>query len=226
MATLLPTLLGLRLVRNGSYSRRFPESTGYAESLVYRKKCQRCRVNFSLLPNDIIPLHSYGSHLICDRLEAYANGISGRSQEFYVSRGLVPDGGDDHEQKAGRGTSWSDRLTDSPLQPSHHLFRQWRRKWAASAGRCLGGLLKACILIGGDLKSKLGLSLEKFSQCSPSVRSLLLSAGLIALLREESVLEAWPMTVLLLGHSPSHKSFRAAGRSPPQYGGHLKFNAE
>lgn len=226
MAAVLSSLPGLRLVRNGGYARRFPEANGFAKSLVYRKRCQRCRVNFSLLPNDMVPLHSYGLQLISDRLRATANGVGDRSQKFYVSQGLFSDEVNDNYKPGARGMAWSDRLNDRPLRPAHQLFRAWRRKWAAAAVARLRELLLACILVGCDLKSQLGKSLEQFADCSPSARSLLLSVGLIALLREETVIEAWPWATLLLGHTSSHKSFRAAGRPPPQYGGHLKFNAD
>ncbi|MCW5796819.1 MAG: hypothetical protein KIS97_20990 [Nitrospira sp.] len=183
-------------------------------------------MNFSLLPNDMVPLHSYGLQLISDRLRANVNGVGNRNREFYVSQGLFSDEVNDNYKPGARGLSWSDRLSDQPLRPAHQLFAAWRRKWATSAVARLRELLLACMLVGCDLKSQLGKSLEHFADCSPSARSLLLSVGLIALLREETVTEAWPWAILMLGHAPSHKSFRAAGRPPPQYGGHLKFNAD
>ena len=169
-------------------------------------------------------MHSYGLELISSRLIATGEGQAERSREFYVSQALLPDDSVLRASRSGqKGRSWSDRLNDSPLRPSHQLFRQWRLKWVESSVGVLRELLVACLLVGCDLKVQLGRSLQHFEQCPLAARSLLISVGLTALLRQESVAEAFPLTVLLLGHAPSHKTFRAVGRPPPHYGGQLEF---
>lgn len=150
-------------------------------------------------------------------------GVADRSRAFYAAQGLISDEVDAANELKARGQSWSDRLNDAPLRPSHQLFRLWRLKWASQARGLLQSLLFACILAGCDLKEDLGKSLEACTACPSGMNPLLLATGLIALLRQESIAESFIFTVLALSCSPSHKAFRAAGRPPPHYGGHLKF---
>ena len=220
MAAHLPHLLGLTLVRNGGYARHF-RLVSPEKSWVYRKRCPGCRLGFSLLPRDIAPLHTYPLALVVARLSASSQGRSDRSREFYESQGLIPD---DFVDKSGlKGASWSDQLEDYSLRPSPQLFRLWRQKWSAQSQLWLQFLLFACILAGCDIKTSLGFRLDKFGDCSMAMRPLVICAGLVSLIREESVDTALRTAVQMLSFSPSHKTCRAPGRAPPQYGGDLDY---
>lgn len=226
MAPSLSLVPVTRLARDGGYERLLPTSVLPEPGWVFRKWCPGCGTNFTLLPNDVVPSHSYGLKLICSRLTASLEGQPDRSREFYEEHGLIPDEPDDEPQhEAGKGTSWSDRLNDKPLRPSHRLFAHWRGKWPLRARAIwLVRLFLACLHAGCDLKAQLGASLENLVACPEPMRALPMAMGLVALLQEESdVWASLPTAVFLLACSPSHKIARAAGRPPPQYGGALEF---
>lgn len=213
MASELPALHGLIVVRDGDYPRFLEGDAGLTLGVIFRKKCQGCGTRFSLLPNDVAPLHSAPLTLICNRLRASLEGCSDRSEAFYQEQGLLPDDNNN-------GESWSDRLEDQC--PSPRLFRCWRRKLGARAQAWMHRLLLACIFAGCDLKSRYAELVQVFAGCQDSLRPLALAAGLVALLQEKSAWDALPTTVLLLACSASHKPSLAAGRPPPHYGGDLE----
>lgn len=215
MAAKLPALLGLTLVRDGEYQRFLPLSQGLKRCSIYRKKCQRCKRRFSILPNDVVPLHSYSLQLITSRLQASLEGQSDRSREFYEQQGLIPDD--------NVSSSWSDQLNEAPPRPSRQLFRHWRLKWRSQAHVWLQSLVFANIYAGCDLKSAFALRLQNFKQMPALLNALALAIGLIAMLQSRTVKEALPGAVFLLSCSPSHKVFLAGGRPPPQYCGAMEF---
>lgn len=208
---------GLRLVKNGGYLRQLDLDAGFTPARIFRKLCRGCHTSFTLLPNDVVPLHSFGLTLIAARVEASLRGVPDRDQQFYRERGLIPD------EPEFENVSWSDRLNDKPLRPSHRLFAGWRRKWGLLSRPWLVALLSACIYMGCDLRTQLGHSLQAMTRCPESLRSLALAAGLLGLLRDESAWSALPAAIRLTACRPSHKRARAGGRPPPQYGGALEF---
>lgn len=223
MAAKLSPLLGLTLVRDGDYRRHFWVCRRFEIGVVIRKKCRNCGVRFSLLPNDVIPMHSYGLSLIQSRLQASLEGVADRSRAFYKDHQLLPD--DLLAEEAQPPTlSWSDQLNDEPLRPSHQLFASWRRKWPRRAQVWLHLLLLACIHIGADLSSAFAQKLQNLAECPLPMRSFAHAVGLISLLRDESAKSAFAPTIVLLACRPAHKNFRAVGRPPPYLWGALEFN--
>lgn len=206
------------MTRNGGYDRYFEIERRLQLCWVYRKKCPRCLISFSLLPDDVLPLHSYGLELIRDRVLACLDGIPLRSRDFYVDKGLLPE---DEESDA---ESWSDRLESEPLTPSHQLFQAWRVKFARRSDVWIKLLLVACIVAGCDLRSRLGKSLANFQRTPVDLHGFLLAAGLVGLLQGASVRGSLGQTLWILSGSntTSHKILRALGRPPPQYGGDLE----
>lgn len=224
VAPSLPALPVARLARNSSYPRLLPTSPLPDAGRVFRKRCSGCGTNFTLLPNDVAPGHSYGLELIAARLAASLEGEPDRSQRFYDRQNLIPDEPDQSkEEQTGRGTSWSDRLNARPLRPSHRLFSHWRSKWAIRGQSWLPWLLLASLLSRCDLKMRFAESLTCFENCPAQLRPLAIAVGLVALHRRETVWTSLTRTVFLVGCRPSHKIARAAGRPPPQYGGDLEF---
>jgi hypothetical protein len=214
----LPSLPpGLRLVKNGSYLRQLDLDGGPGPARIFRKCCAGCHTSFTLLPNDVVPLHTYSLRFIAARVEASLRGVADRDRQFYEERGLIPDEPD------FQNVSWSDRLNDKPLRPSHRLFARWRGKWAMCSRPWLFALLSACIYVGCDLRTQLGQSLEAMTRCPELMSPLALAAGLMGLLRDESAWTALPAVIRLTACRPSHKPARAGGRPPPQYGGALEF---
>lgn len=224
MAPTLSTLPVARLARNSSYPRLLPTSSLPESGRVFRKRCAGCRTNFTLLPNDVAPGHSYGLKLIVARLAASLEGEPDRSQRFYDQQNLIPDELEQQPNETmGKGASWSDRLNARPLRPSHRLFSHWRSKWAVRGQFWLPWLLLASLLARCDLKTRFTESLTCFENCPLQLRPLAIAVGLVALHRRESVWTSLARTIFLVGCRPSHKIARAAGRPPPQYGGDLEF---
>lgn len=188
-----------------------------------RKWCERCQQSFTLMPNDVLPFHSYGVAFIGDRLIECVEGASLRSRDFYERKGLVFSAGPKTE--TSEGPSWSDQLEMEPLTPSHQLFHRWRKVFSWRARRWLQWLLVACVMSGCDLRTRLGESLETFGRCPENLYPLLLSAGLVGLLQEKPVRSCMEATLQLICGSSvgSHNRLRAPGRSPPYYGGDLEF---
>lgn len=214
MASQLPALHGLIVVRDGHYPRYLPtESASQRRGVIYRKKCPGCLTRYSLLPNDVVPLHSHSLQLMCGRLRASLEGQADRSRAFYQENELLLDDGHHDE-------SWTDSL-DSQY-PSPRLFRSWRRKLGVRAQAWMHRLLLACIFAGCDLKGRLAEVVQVFAGCSEPLRPLALAAGLVALQQQKSAWDSLPRTVLLLACSASHKPSLAAGRPPPHYGGDLE----
>jgi hypothetical protein len=213
-------LLGLALVRNGTYRRLFELEGGLHQSVVHRKKCPRFKMQFSLLPNDVVPLHSYGLPLISSRLTATLAGQPHGSRDFYEQHCPVPD---ETAVEGLRGQSWSDRMSESLPCPSPQLFRRWSRKWPFRAHEWLECLLLACLCVGGDLKGTLGQRLASYLLCPEPLRPLPIAAGMFSLLSEDA--DWFSGAVRLLAFRPSHTIFRAAGRQPPHYGGALRLTA-
>ena len=174
------------------------------------------------MPEDVLPLHSYGMKLICDRVMAGIDGASLRSESFYEEAGLIPAG---YTEGQEQGTSWSDLLESEPLTPSYQLFHQWEKRLSRRAQLWLRWLAVACVLAGCDLRARLGENLESFGKCPKNLRPLLLAVGLVSLLQNRPVRVCLGETLRLLCGSliGTHKPLRAAGRPPPQYGGDLDF---
>ncbi len=222
---LCPLCLSRNLVLNGGYLRLLTILLLPEEAWVYRKKCPGCLQSFTLLPADVMPLHSYGQRLIAHRILACLDGIPLRSRLFYQQSGLVPTVSEgDSIEVGGRGRSWSDLLDSEGFAPSYQLFHYWRSKFSRRAQLWIPGLLIACILGGCDLRKRLGESLSDFRACPVDLHPVLLAAGLVGLLQEQPVRLSVASTLQLLcgSTSRSHKPLRAAGRPPPHCGGDLE----
>ena len=196
---------------------------GPQSARICRKWCETCQLSFTLLPEDVLPLHSYGLGFIDARLMACADGQPLRSRDFYEQHGAVAK--TNAEERAAEEFSWSEQLEMEPVNPSHQLFLYWRRKFAARAQVWLHYLLAACILSGCDLRVRLGKSLEGFRKCPPELYPLLLSAGLVGLLQDRPVRSCLGDTLWLLcgANTGSHKILQAPGRPSPHYGQSLEF---
>lgn len=175
------------------------------------------------MPDDVLPMHSYGMEFVGDRLMACIDGASLRSRDFYELKGLVALASP--EERVAEEFSWSDQLEMEPLTPSHQLFHRWRQRFSGRARLWLHWLLVACILCGCDLRTRLGESLEGFNRCPKDLYPLLLSAGLVGLLRDRPIRSCLGETLRLLCGSSigSHKTLQAPGRPPPHYGRDLEF---
>lgn len=175
------------------------------------------------MPDDVLPLHSYGIKFVGDRLLACIDGVSLRSRDFYEMNGLVASASP--EERAEEEFSWSDQLAMEALVPSHQLFHQWRHRFSGRARLWLQWLLAACLLAGCDLRKRLGESLEGFHRCPADLCPLLLAAGLVGLLQDRPVRSCLAETLRLLCGSSigSHNILQAPGRPPPHYGQDLEF---
>ena len=211
------------LTKNGGYSRLLTLDKLPEPAEIYKKYCENCRLSFTLLPEDVLPLHSYGLEFVSARVMASIDGVSLRSRDFYEKMGLAPVAAADEPN--GGGLSWSDYLELEPLTPSYQLFHRWRQRFSQRAQVWLRWLMVACVMGGCDLRTRLGESLEEFGKCPEDLYALLLAAGLVGLLQDRPVRLCFGDTLrLLCGAIPgSPKLLRAAGRPPPHYGRDLEF---
>lgn len=161
--------------------------------------------------------------LIQGRLLACIDGSPLRSRDFYEHHGFV--GKTTAEARAAEEFSWTEQLEIEPLNPSHQLFLQWRRRFARRAQLWLYYLLAACILSGCDLRVRLGESLEGFRKCPPELYPLLLSVGLVGLLQERPVRSCLGETLWLIcgANIGSHNTLQAPRRLNRHYGQSLEF---
>jgi hypothetical protein len=214
---LCPLCLVRNLVKNGGYSRLLTVTLLPKDAWIYRKWCPGCRQSFTLLPEDVMPLHSYGQSSMSHGILACINGVAQPSPEYCETGCLLPVKG----EEAGPGDAPLVELKEGEtFTPSYQLFQLWRQKFARSAHLLLPGLLMACILAGCDLRKRLGESLSSFNACPTDLRPLLLAAGLVGLLREQAVSDCLAPTLRLLcgTTSRSHKPSAAAARPPPNVG--------
>ena len=204
--------------KNGSYWRLLSLDRQLELGRIYRKYCHGCGTSFSLLPSDVVPLHSYGRDLIAARLVGSLRGESLRSRDFYEEQGLLPDDAPADDLEG----SWTDWIDSNPINPTGQTFRGWGVKFGCSAANWLRLLIWSCIYAGVSLDSKLGLLLAGYSQCPSSLNPLGISGGAFSLLLGRPVEVCIRECLGLLAcQPPSHKPLRASGRPPPQYGGSL-----
>lgn len=141
------------LARNGSFPRWIPPPQGPPNerrlSKIFRKRCSRCRVTFSLLPDFIVKGHRYRCVLIVDRLWDCLNGASCRSREF-LERNSIPYVTDEPSDLPQ--TCWSDLLDDVRTQPGYQLQARWVTRFSARALAAVPRLMVACIAVGHDLR--------------------------------------------------------------------------
>lgn len=205
--------------KNGDYERLLTVDRQPELSPIYRKWCGGCGTHFSLLPCDVVPLHSYRADFMAARLVASLLGEPLRSRSFYESQGLVPV----DAPAAGSDQSWTDWLDSNPITPSGQTFLSWGVKFGRSSASWLRLLIWSCIHVGASLEKRLGTILVSFSQCPSTLNPLGISGGALSLLLgkpvEVCIRERLP---LLACRPPSHKPLRASGRPPPQYGGSLE----
>ncbi len=203
------------MCKNGDYPRLLSIDRQLVLCTIYRKLCTGCGTGFSLLPDDVVPLHSYGADILAARLVASLLGQSLRSRDFYETHGLLP-------LDAPADQSWTDWLDSNPITPSGQTFLAWGVKFGRSAASWLRLLIWSCIYVGASLEERLGAILAGFSQCPSTLNPLGLSGGALSLLLgkpvEVCIRERLP---LLACRPPSHKLLRASGRPPPLYGGSL-----
>jgi hypothetical protein len=62
-----PSLVGT-LAQNGGYGRRISDGPGHVDGVILRSYCSGCKVGFSLIPEFILPWHSYSRYRVADWL--------------------------------------------------------------------------------------------------------------------------------------------------------------
>lgn len=138
------------LARNGSYPRWIPPPEGSPPadrhlSKIFRKRCSRCKVAFSLLPDFMLKKHRYRCALVVDRLWDCLNGGSCRSREF-LERHSIPHPTEEPEM------CWTDLLDSIRTQPGYQLQARWITRFSARAVAAVPRLMIACIAVGRDLR--------------------------------------------------------------------------
>lgn len=203
--------------KNGSYWRLLSLDRRLVLERIFRKQCRQCRATFSLLPDDVVPLHSYGRDVIADRLVASLRGLPLRSRDFYEEQGLLPD------DAPAADEAWTDWVDANPLAPTVQTLGTWGAKFGRLAENWLRLLLWGCIYAGAAIDTRFAASLAAYPQCPKRLHALALSAALMGNLLGKPIEVCLRERLGLLACRPSsHKTSRAFGRPPPQYGGSLE----
>lgn len=201
------------LAHNGHYQRWIPVGVGKVRSRIYRKRCARCRVSFSLLPDFVVRSHRYSRGLMASWLGWCLKGASSRCRAFFQEQGIA------HPQPEPL-TAWSDLLDAERTRPGYQLLCRWVRSFALRALRVLPTLLAACLFLGANLK-QVAERLGGFRAVPPRAWPLVVALGLFWVLQEHQGTGSpppwehllWDLVGYLTSRPlpPSHKLRRASG---------------
>jgi hypothetical protein len=189
----------------------------FARGYIYRKKCHRCKVPFSLLPGFLLPGMSYPRGLVVRRLWADLEGRSYRDRDFLQAHALEC-------SEPGEDQSWSDHLDAEGCvcRPNYALLWSWTRRFEAPAQRAVAPLLCAFMALRLNFERDLAAPLECLSNVQPRACWLAIALGLWRALLEASrsdgrgvdLSEALPSLVDFLLVPSSHGFVRAFSPLP------------
>jgi hypothetical protein len=131
-----------RLWENGSYRRYLPGETAGDSVLgiIYRKRCSKCKVSFSLHPEFLLIRRQYSLTVVAAWLWSFLGGASVRCRQFTQHNAqLVP---------AMSGMSWSDVLDADRVLPGYQLLQRWSTAFCSKAEALLPELVSSAIEIG------------------------------------------------------------------------------
>jgi hypothetical protein len=213
-----------RLARNGWYPRRIPDEATWQPGRAYRKKCSRCKVSFTLLPDFVLEDRSYGKGVVADWLWLALQGEPCRSRRFYEEQGLLAELAEPADPQTAEPLdpllSWTDEVDtrNRPLRPCPSLLNRWLRASVVASRAWLPLLVTACVAVGCDLRHRLGVGLEALTAVPERAYPLALALGCLAWLRGEPEIRGVLGGLLeLLGRSPpaSHSLQRAQFPASP-----------
>lgn len=180
---------------------------------MYRKRCRKCKVSFTLLPLLALAHWQYPLDFVSGWLWAALHGTSCRSRDFLVSRGVpLPE--------PAAGESWTDQQDGAGVRPCYQLLARWTREFAVRAARVIPALVSLCVLLGVELKT-VADSISELRVTRPRLSSLPVALGLVQALRRAVVpgvdidlAGCLPELVVCLTRRqlpPSHGVLRASG---------------
>ena len=137
---------GRKLGKNGGYARNIPNDAGYDGGVMLRSYCNSCKIAFTLMPDFILPWHSYSRKLVVAWLLERLEGSPYRSERFLVQQGIDHAAVDDH-------TAWTDLLDCERTCPGYQRFHGWTRRFSLAAQKILGSLVAAFAWLDLDLKA-------------------------------------------------------------------------
>lgn len=173
-----------------------------SRGVIYRKRCSRCKISFSLHPEFLLKRQQYSLQVVAAWLWAFLDGAGVRCEAFLQRYAVGVIG-------AGPSLSWSDSLDFHRTLPGYQLLQRWSSVFCARARKQLPELMNAAIVAGVDRIAEGRKVVEKAQA---------LETGWLyweALCRMESTTgvldtgEIFRQLVRQLTKSPSHKARRA-----------------
>lgn len=108
--------------------------------IIYRKRCSRCKVSFSLHPEFLLYRRQYSLTVVAAWLWAFLGGASVRCRKFLQHNG--------HLVSETPGMSWSDALDADRALPGYQLLQRWSMAFCLKAEALLPELMRSAIEIG------------------------------------------------------------------------------
>lgn len=108
---------------------------------IYRKRCSKCKVSFSLHPEFLLVRRQYSLTVVAAWLWTFLGGASVRCRKFIRDNAhLVPE---------KSGMSWSDVLDSDRLLPGYQLLQRWSTAFCSKAEVLLPELVNSVVEMGG-----------------------------------------------------------------------------
>ena len=108
--------------------------------VIYRKRCSKCKVSFSLHPEFLLPRRQYSLTVVAAWLWAFLGGASVRCRKFMQDNAqLVPE---------TSGMSWSDTLDADRALPGYQLLQSWSTGFCSKAEALLPELVNSVVEMG------------------------------------------------------------------------------
>lgn len=107
---------------------------------IYRKRCSKCKVSFSLHPEFLLVRRQYSLTVVAAWLWTFLGGASVRCRKFIQDHAhLVPE---------RSGMSWSDVLDSDRVLPGYQILQRWSTAFCSKAERLLPELVNSAIEVG------------------------------------------------------------------------------
>ena len=108
--------------------------------VIYRKRCSKCKVSFSLHPEFLLYRRQYSLAVVAAWLWAFLGGASVRCRKFMQDNAqLVPE---------TSGMSWSDTLDADRALPGYQLLQSWSTGFCSKAEALLPELVNSVVEMG------------------------------------------------------------------------------
>lgn len=208
------------MAKNGRYRRHVQVDRCLVWSWIYRRRCGRCRVSFSLLPWFVVPGMTYGHPLVDLWLWASLWSVSSRCRPLLEKYAVsCPAATPVPEVQA---SAWTDQLDSEPSRPGYQLLCRWASRFSTLAAEAIPSLVVTFVALRCHLRVHLADPLTVLKRVPERSYSLGLALGLWRAILEASRTDGAVVSLRdalpsLIGHlaeiprSASHNLRRVSG---------------